>query len=111
MLSGYEERRAAFADEGVGIIAGTVDSEEKTLEVGEPIGFPIAYGVTRSDGDKIGSWWEERRDFIQPSEFVLAQDGRVLMSTYSNSPIGRMDPAEALTLIKFLNARKSARRN
>ena len=23
------------------------------------------------------------------------------MSTYSNSPIGRMDPAEALTLIKY----------
>ena len=29
------------------------------------------------------------------------------MSTYSNSPIGRMDPAEALTLIRFLNARRA----
>jgi len=28
------------------------------------------------------------------------------MSTYSNSPIGRMDPAEALTLIKYLNAQR-----
>jgi hypothetical protein len=40
---------------------------------------------------------------MQPSEFVLAEDGTVMMSTYSNSPIGRMDPAEALTLITFIN--------
>jgi hypothetical protein len=30
-----------------------------------------------------------------------------MMSTYSNSPIGRMDPAEALTLIRFLNAQRA----
>ena len=27
------------------------------------------------------------------------------MSTYSNSPIGRMDPAEMLTLITMVNSR------
>jgi hypothetical protein len=29
------------------------------------------------------------------------------MSTYSNSPVGRMDPGETLTLIKFLNAQRA----
>ncbi len=66
----------------------------------------MAYGMTRSDGDAIGSWWEEQRDHIQPSEFVISKSGKVIMSTYSNSPIGRMDPAEALTLIKYLNAQR-----
>ncbi len=51
----------------------------------------------------MGAWWEERRDHIQPSEFVLGTGGRVMWSTYSNSPVGRMDPEETLTLIKFLN--------
>ncbi|MDA8912682.1 hypothetical protein N9I66_07155 [Pseudomonadales bacterium] len=55
----------------------------------------------------MGAWWEQRRDHIQPSEFVLTQTGKVMMSTYSNSPIGRMDPAEALTLIRFLNAQRA----
>ena len=105
-MSGYGERRVAFQDEGVSIIAGTVDSEEKTLEVAAPLGFPIAHGVTRADGDLLGAWWDERRDFIEPSEFVLTQEGRVMMSTYSNSPVGRMDPEEALTLVRFLNARR-----
>ncbi len=73
----------------------------------DPLGFPVAYGMTRSDGDAMGSWWEERRDHIQPSEFVLTGSGKVMMSTYSNSPVGRMDPAETLTLIQFLNAQRA----
>ena len=42
------------------------------------LAFPVAYGMTRADGDAIGAWWEERRDHIQPSEFLLNDNGRVL---------------------------------
>ena len=83
-----------------------MDSQEKTQEVAEPLSFPVAYGVTREIGNALGSWWDERRDFIQPSEFVLNRQGKVMFSTYSNSPVGRMDPAETLTLIKYLNSLK-----
>ena len=55
----------------------------------------------------MGAWWEARRDHIQPSEFVLSQSARVMFSTYSNSPVGRMDPEETLTLLKFLNAQRA----
>ena len=58
--------------------------------------------MTRPDADSIGAWWEERRNHIQPSEFVITQAGRVLSSTYSSSPVGRMDPEETLMLMKFL---------
>tara|TARA_B100000902_G_scaffold353385_1_gene364788 strand:+ start:119 stop:352 length:234 start_codon:yes stop_codon:yes gene_type:complete len=75
--------------------------------VAQDLEIPIAYGVTRDQGDAMGAWWEERRDFIQPSEFVLSQSGRVMFSTYSNSPVGRMDPEETLTLLKFLNAQRA----
>ena len=83
-----------------------MDSLENTQEVAEPLNFPVAYGVNREIGNALGSWWEERRDFIQPSEFVLNTQGKVMFSTYSNSPVGRMDPAETLTLIKYLNSLK-----
>ena len=89
------------------IVAGTVDTEDKTLEVAADLGFPVAYGMTRADGDRIGAFWEERRDHIQPSEFLLRQGGRVISSTYSSSPVGRMDPADTLSLLRFLeDARK-----
>lgn len=84
-------------------MAGTVDSEEKTLEVAEPLSFPVAHGMTRPDGDAIGAWWDDRRDHIQPSEFIL-KGNRVMASTYSNSPVGRMDPAETLVLLKFIDS-------
>ena len=107
MLTGYEERREAFKDLGVGIIAATVDTEEETAKVAEPLGFPVAFGVTHDQGDAIGAWWDERRNHIQPSEFVLSKSGKVMMSTYSNSPVGRMDPAETLMLITYLNAQRA----
>ena len=107
MLAGFEERRAAFKDIGVNIIAASVDSEEKTLEVAEPLGFPVAHGVTREQGDAIGAWWEERRNHIQPSEFLLTKSGKVMLSMYGNSPIGRMDPQETLTLITYLNQQRA----
>jgi len=94
----------------VSIFAGTVDSEEKTAEVASELSFPVAYGMTRAQGDAVGAWWEERRDHIQPSEFLLTGSGRVMFSTYSSSPVGRMDPEETLTLVKFLDARRQQKK-
>lgn len=36
---------------------------------------------------------------------MLTQSGRVMASTYSSSPVGRMDPEETLTLVGFLAQR------
>lgn len=84
------------------IIAGTNDSEEDVAPVAAELGFPVAYGVTRETGDKMGSWWAERRNHIKPSEFLITEEGRVMSSTYSSSPVGRMDPEETLVLTKMI---------
>ena len=83
-----------------------MDDREKTAEVAADLSFPVAYGVTRADADAIGAWWEARRNFIQPSEFWLTGSGRVTGSTYSSSPIGRMDPGETLNLLRFIAERQ-----
>ncbi|MDA9902216.1 peroxiredoxin family protein [Gammaproteobacteria bacterium] len=106
MLKGYEERRAALEEQGVSVVAASVDSESKALEVAANLGFPVAWGVSREDGEKIGAWWEPVRNCIQPSEFVLGKNGKVIFSNYSNSPVGRMDPEETLVLIKYLNEQR-----
>ena len=90
----------------MGIYAASVDTREQTLKVAENVSFPVCYGVTREVGDKVGAWWEERRNFIQPSEFLMTRNGRILGSTYSSSPVGRMDPQETLALATVLAARK-----
>ena len=84
------------------MFAANVDSEEETAKVAADLGFPVAYGVTRAMGDQIGACWDERRDHIQPSEFLMSQSGRVLASVYSSAPVGRMDPEETLALARIL---------
>ena len=105
-MDGYEELREEFAALGVSIFAGTVDSAQETLQVSEPLGFPVCHSLTRAEGDLLGAWWDRRRDHIQPTEFILTSQGTVLASTYSNSPLGRMDPSEALTLIQFIRSQQ-----
>ena len=62
--------------------------------------------MTRADGDRIGAWWEERRQIVQPSEFILNEAGAVEVSSYSDGPLGRMDAADALKLIDLYESRK-----
>ena len=84
-------------------MAGSVDNQHEAAEVAESLGFPVAHGMTQADAELIGAWWDESRGgYLQPSEFILMGDGRVMASTYSNSPLGRMDPVEALRLIKMM---------
>jgi peroxiredoxin len=106
LLDGYEQRKAQFDELGTSLYAASVDPLEKALEVGEPLSFSVAWGVERELGNMLGSFWDEERDFIQPTEFIVNQNGKVLSSTYSSSPVGRTDPEEALVLLKFLASRK-----
>lgn len=101
-MAGFEKQREVLAELGVSIVAGCVDSEEKTAEVAAELGFPVAWGMTREQGELFGAWWDEGREFIQPSEFFMTGSGKVLASTYSSSPVGRMDPEDAVTLARFI---------
>ena len=88
------------------VFAATVDTEEKVAEVAASgVSFPLGWGVTRETGDRIGAWWDERRDFIQPSEFVIRQDGRVIQSSYSSGPLARTDPTDVISMMEFLKDR------
>lgn len=106
-MAGYEARREAFAEQGVRIIAGSVDNKEKTAAVMKDLNFPVAINMSKSDGETIGAWWEDNRQIIQPSEFLLSGSGKVMISVYSNGPVGRMDPEETLSLIKYLNEQRA----
>ena len=110
-MAGYEERRDAFLNEGVGFFAGAVDTLEDSRAVAQDLSFPLAYGITREDAAGLGAWWDDKRNFIQPTEFLVTQSGKIMFSTYSNSPVGRMDPDELLTLIQFLSAQRARQKS
>ncbi len=105
-MAGFQDKLAELGEAGISVYAAAVDPPDKTKEVQEGLDFPIAHGVTREDADAVGAWWDARREFIQPSEFILDAGGRVLSATYSSGPVGRLDAGDALSLVKILKARR-----
>ena len=79
---------------GAKIVAGSVDDEEHALRIARNLEFPVAFGMTRQDAATIGAWWGEQRAILQPAEFLIDADGKVLHSLYASGPVGRMAPEE-----------------
>ncbi|MDH4151399.1 MAG: redoxin domain-containing protein, partial [Betaproteobacteria bacterium] len=76
---------------GAKVFAASVDPVDKAGEVAAELSFPVAYGVTRAVAEQLDSWWEERRSIIQPSEFIMTAEGKIIASSYSDGPVGRID--------------------
>ena len=100
-MAGFEKTKPELDALGVKIVAASVDPIDKAREVAAGLSFPVGYGVTRATADLIGAWWEERRSIVQPSEFLVAADGKVRASSYSSGPIGRVDPGDVVKLVTF----------
>lgn len=100
-MAGFAKLYPELQALGAKAVAASVDPIDKAKEVAAELPFPVAYGVTRAQADAIDAWWEDRRSIIQPSEFLLDASGKVLSSTYSSGPIGRVDAADVIRNINF----------
>lgn len=89
---------------GASVFAASIDAIDKAGEVQAEVSFPVGYGVTRATADQLGSWWEERRSIIQPSEFIMDASGKIIASSYSDGPVGRIDAADVIKVINFREA-------
>ena len=105
-MVGFDKKLKDLESVGAKVVAASVDDIEKAREVGEEVSFPVAYGVTHEIADSLGSWWENRRGIIQPSEFIVGEDGKIVTSSYSSGPIGRFDAADVVKIITFYESRK-----
>ena len=103
-MVGFEKLKAELDAVGARVVAASVDAVDKAGEVAAEVSFPVGYGVTREIADKLGAWWEDRRSIIQPSEFVIDAGGKILASSYSDGPIGRIDAADVIKMINFRDA-------
>ena len=96
---------------GLQVVAASVEPQELVGEMAGKSGvtFPMAYGVSRADADRLGSWWsEDRGGYIQPTEFLLGRGGTVLGAMYASGPVGRISPDEAVHFIEGRERRRLA---
>jgi peroxiredoxin len=105
-LVGFAKLKNELDALGVKVFAASVDPEEKSKPVADEINFPLGFGVTRAQADLLGSWWEERRQIIQPSEFILNAESKVIGSSYSDGPLGRIEASDVIKLVNFYESQK-----
>ena len=101
-MVGFEEQKSELEALDVKVVAASVDTPEKAQEVADEVAFPIAYGVTHDIAEKLDSWWEGRRGIIQPSEFIVGRDGKIIHSSYSSGPLARTQARDVVGLLKLL---------
>ena len=103
-MAGFEKLKAELEAVGAKVFAASVDPIDKAGEVAAELSFPVGYGVTRAVAEQLDSWWEERRSIIQPSEFIMTAEGKIIASSYTDAPVGRIDAAD---VTKAINSREA----
>lgn len=88
------------------VYAASVDTGENSSKVADELSFPVGEGVTRELADSIGAWWEDRRNIIQPSEFLMRGDGTIIQASYSDGPLARTQAEDVCGLVNFLVSQK-----
>ena len=46
------------------------------------------------------------RQIIQPSEFIINAEGKVMASSYSDGPLGRIDAGDVIKMVNFYESMK-----
>jgi peroxiredoxin len=105
-LAGFAKLKDEFTALGIKVFAASVDPEDKSKPVADELNFSLGHSVTRAQADMLGSWWEERRQIIQPSEFLVNAEGKVMAASYSDGPIGRIDATDVIKMVNFVEAQK-----
>ena len=103
-MAGFEFWKAQLAAAGAKVVAASVDPIDKAKEIAAGLSFPVGHGVTRAQAEQLGSWWEDRRGIVQPSEFLVGANGKILQASYSSGPIGRIEAMDVVRMINFMEA-------
>lgn len=84
------------------MFSGSVDSLEDATTVQNELSFPVAYSVSRDTADTLGAYWSDERQIMQPTQFLMRQDGTIIQATYSDGPLGRVLADDVCRLVAFL---------
>lgn len=110
-LTSFQSGLQKLNAEGIGVLAASVDSLELSLETRRATRatFPIAYGVpVMETAEAIGAFYDAKPDdlapYIQATGFVVAPDGRIVVSVYSSGAIGRLNWQDVIPLVQYIKA-------
>lgn len=80
-----------------------MDTEEDAKKTIDECGihFPVGYGVdNKAISELTGCFYEERRQILHSTGYVLRPDSTIAVGVYSTGPIGRLVWQDVLALVQ-----------
>ena len=104
-LRAFERAGQALRDNGVRVVALSVDDKETTaaLVARHKLTFPVGYGADAASLAALtGAFVNPDPVYLQSTGFVLDPGGKVIVSVYSSGAIGRLVPDDVIGLVRYL---------
>ncbi|MEV0841790.1 peroxiredoxin family protein [Actinocatenispora sera] len=106
-LASFQRAKEKLAAVDTRVVALSVDDEATTAELvaKHRLEFPVGYGADAAEVAAVtGAFVNPDPVYLQSTGFVLARDGKVVVSVYSSGAIGRLVPADVIGLVEYLAA-------
>lgn len=90
------------------LVAASVDTEEEAKKTVAECGieFPVGYGADcQAVARATGCFYEERRQILHSTGYVLRPDSTIAVGVYSTGPIGRLVWQDVLNLVQLYKQR------
>jgi alkyl hydroperoxide reductase subunit AhpC len=82
-----------------------VDTEEQAKGTADEcgIGFPVGYGIDNKQISELtGCFYEEKRQILHSTGYVIKPDGTIAVGVYSSGPIGRLVWQDVLAVVQYI---------
>ncbi len=104
-MADFQQHKAAFDELGASVVALSSDPQDsaKTTVTKLWLEFPLGYGLdATATSPTIGCYTgsHEGTPHVQPSAFVLDDQGNIVHAVYSSGKVGRLTAEDALTVIR-----------
>lgn len=107
-MAAFQQALGELDAEDIGVVAISVKDEASARETAERTGvtFPMGYGLPlHQTAEKLGAYYEDRREILHATGFLLQPDGVISVAVYSSGPIGRLVAEDVLRLVRFYDKR------
>ena len=82
-----------------------MDTEEQakgTVEECE-LNFPVGYGIDNKQISELtGCFYEEKRQILHSTGYVIKPDGTIAVGVYSSGPIGRLVWQDVHAVVQYM---------
>jgi peroxiredoxin len=111
-LAEYQFHAGILEQNGISTYALSTDPIEKAQETVQRAGaaYPVLYGMDgRALAQTWGGYYEERRNILHATAFVLRPDRTIASATYSTGPVGRLLATDAARIVAFYRKQAAAK--